>query len=172
LEFPVCVTAEYFKEAAGKIGPLSKKCRDFIESIQPYNTPEIPDEFMVLNVNRNLGILGDWARKDRHRQLHVVASWASNANPKFRLPAGAVLEKFNVSGDGFLEHESEVATFKVSGLGPGMEVEANPNLMIDIAVDEIPKPCSDNDSLGVRLTEMIRAVTIIVNVLDRLSIAE
>src|ERR1017187_7108614 len=74
LEFPVCNSAINFEKSALKIRPLSQKCRTFIQSVQPYNTPEIPVDLMTLNVNRSLGILNDWARKDRHRRLHVVGA--------------------------------------------------------------------------------------------------
>jgi len=171
LEFPVCVTARYFQDAAWKIAPLSQKCRSFIESMQPYNTPELSPELMVLNFNRTLGILSDWARKDRHRQLHVVASWVSKANPKVYVPSPGILRSIVVSGDGFLENKAEIARFKIDGFIPGMAVEANPDLAIDIAVDEIPQPCADNDTLGKRLAEMTIVVSIFIDTIESLTVS-
>lgn len=168
LEFPVCTNPGDFQNAARKIQQLSQKCRNFIQSVQPYNAPKLSPQLTILNMNRNLGILSDWARKDRHRQLHVVASWASNASPKILLPPGATLRYMRVSGDGFLEHQNQIATFRIDGFVPGMEVKANPDLMIDIAVDEIPGPCADNDTLGNRLTKMIMTVTVVVNTIEKL----
>jgi hypothetical protein len=170
LEFPVCVSTRNFKQAARKIAPLSQECRDYIESVQPYNTPKLAPELRVVNINRTIGILSDWARKDRHRQLHVVASWASSASPKILLPDGASLRYLRVSGDGFLENNSEIARFAIDGFVPEMKrkVKANPDLAIDIAVNEKPKPCADNDTLGQRLTQMIAWVSIIVSTLEGL----
>lgn len=87
LEFPMCRSnSEYAKKAAFMLRSLAKGRRAIVESVQPYNVPRIAPELMVFNFNRTLGILNDWARKDRHRRLHVVGSWASNANPKVRCP--------------------------------------------------------------------------------------
>lgn len=154
LEFPICSKRKEFKSSSWKLGPLSQKCRDFIESVQPYAAPELPAELLVRNFNRSLSILNEWGRIDRHRRLHVVASWGSRANPKVFPPEGT-------NGEGFLENNSEIATFALDGFVPGMQVEANPDLAIDIAIDEIPHPCSDNDTLGKRLEAMITAVSVI-----------
>jgi len=42
-------------------------------------------------------------------------------------------------------------------------VSANPNLMIDIAVDEAPPPCADNDILGNRLFNIFLFVEAVVD---------
>jgi hypothetical protein len=139
-----------------------------IEAVQPYNTPELSPDLYIRNWNRNLAILHDWARKDRHRQLHVVGSWGSNANPMVNVPPGATLKSMRVSGDGFLHHEREIARFEIDGFAPGMEVEANPDLMIDIAVNEIPQPCADNDTLGNRLTYIGETVLIVIGNIERI----
>jgi hypothetical protein len=154
LAFPICPSAKEFENAAWHIAPLLNDRRDIIESVQPYNTPKLAPELMVLNFNRTLGILHDWARKDRHRQLHVIGSWGSNANPKVRFPDDTNLAYMTVIGSGFLEDEGHIATFKLDGFTPGMNVQANPDLAIDIAVNEIPPPCADNDTLGNRLLAM------------------
>jgi len=168
LEFPVCSNAAEFLKSARKIEPLSQKCRDFIESIQPYHTPELPAELYIRNFNRNLGILHDWARKDRHRQLHVVGCWGSQASPSIRLPAGTSLKSIRACTDGFLEYEHEIASFEIDGFVPGMKVQANPDLMIDIAVNETPKPCADNDTLGNRLTYIGETVEVTVCTIEHL----
>jgi len=147
LAFPICHSPKDFENAAWHIAPLLNDRRDIIESVQP-------SELIVLNFNRTLGILHDWARKDRHRQLHVIGSWGSNANPKVRLPDGASLAYMTVIGNGFLEDEGHVASFKLDGFTPGTNVQANPDLAIDIAVNEVPPPCADNDTLGNRLLAM------------------
>lgn len=163
LEFPIYTCpSEFAKYAARKIGTLSQTCREFIESVQPYHTPDMQPELMVRNVNRNLGIINDWARKDRHRTLHVVGAWASSANPQLRLPPSATLQHIHVTGEGFLDKEREIATFAIEGYRPGSNVQGNPDLMIDVAVNEDPKPIAETDTLGNRLTEMIGAVAFVV----------
>lgn len=44
-----------------------------------------------------------------------------------------------------------------------MRVQANPDLFIDIAVDEIPPPCADNDTLGNRLLAMLKTTHVVIS---------
>jgi len=168
LEFPICDSAAKFKKASWKIRPLAKKRRDIIESVQPYNAPSLDNNLLVMNPHRALAILNDWARKDRHRRLHIVGGWASSANPQLWLPRGVELEYMMVTYDGLLEHDSEIASFKLRGYVPGAEpkVQANPDVFVDIAVDEPPPMCADNDTLGERTKWMIIYVRAIVREIE------
>lgn len=168
LEFPICPSAEKFAKARWKLRPLTNQYRlDFIEMVQPYNAPAVPDEIRVFNLHRALGILNDWARIDRHRRLHIVGSWASNAEPKFRVPEGTHLAWFMVTYDGFLEHDCEIAAFKIEGWERGMKMEANPDVFIDVAVDEPPTPCADTDTLYNRTRAMAVAVQTVVSSMEK-----
>jgi hypothetical protein len=163
LEFPICLSAEHFKLAEHKIAPLTGQRRLIIEKVQPYNTPpDLPPEIKVFSLNRTLDLLNDWARKDRHRALHVVGSWGSRVSPLLLIPAPAHLEFIESTGEGFIEGEREVARFMISGYIAGMNVQANPNLMLDICVDEDPPPCAANDTLGNRLKAMMILVRTVV----------
>lgn len=166
LEFPICATAEDFENSARKIRPLSDERKVFIESIQPYNAPELTAQQQSFNFNIALGILHDWARKDRHRRLHLVGAWASGAQPKIRLPEGTSLASMDICKDGFLEDENTVCTFTIGGWVPGMKVEGNPDLTIDITADEIPGPRWDGDTLSHRCEAMIRACKAIVGSIE------
>jgi hypothetical protein len=167
LEFPVCAKRTWFDELAFKLGPLSKNRKALIEAVQPYNTPKLAPELMVYNYNRTLGILSDWARKDRHRKLNVLRSWAVEASPKLRLPPGVTLQSLKVRAWGFLEDKDEIASFKLKGFVPGMKVQGNPDVSFDIAVDEVPAPCHESDTLGNRLEAMVRAVAFIAGKIER-----
>ncbi|HML17890.1 MAG TPA: hypothetical protein VK419_12740 [Bryobacteraceae bacterium] len=151
LEFPILTRQGTFDEdyVQRKIRPLSSKRKSFIESVQPYNAGRI---------NRTVGILSDWARKDRHRTLHILLSWAANINPLLRIPDGTSLISIDTRRDGFLEKESVIATFRLTGWIPGMNIEANPNLTIDIAIDETPPPDGPTDTLSNRIEFMFLAV--------------
>jgi len=164
-EFPLCQKrCDYLSFDRA---PLAQKRRDIIESVQPYNVPKIAPDKLVFNQNRALGILNEWARRDRHRRLHVVGSWASNANPKIRCPEGTVLSRLRVSGSGFLEDHDEIATFRLKGFRPGMKVQANPDVEIEIGVNEIPPPCADNDTLGNRLLAMLHSTALVVASIEK-----
>ncbi len=135
LAFPICSTAEFFVNAAGKIGPLAQERRAIIEAVQPYNAREsVPDE---QSIHKNLGILNELARRDRHRVLAVIGSREEDIQPKFRIKLPArVVEIRVIDTVLFLEDNAEVAHFRVEGWKPGMKIDANPNLSIDIALNE------------------------------------
>lgn len=158
LEFPITDSAERFKKSGWKMRPLSKQRRRMIEAVQPYNAALFDADVRL--ANETLGILNDWARKDRHRTLHVVGSWASRLNPMLVVPDGVRIVSLTTSPGGFFDedHDYEVASFVLEGWKPGMEVEANPNLLLDIAVDEPPPLASDDDFLGARIHRMLTTV--------------
>lgn len=83
------------------------------------------------------------------------------------VPPPATLSYMMVTYDGFLEHDCEIASFKIEGYTSGMDVKANPNLFIDIAVDEDPPPCADTDTLDNRLKAMRIHVKTIVAALEK-----
>jgi hypothetical protein len=164
LQFPICSTADQFNNARkAMIAALSEKCKTQIELFQPYNMPDITPELMVFNFNRSLSILNDWARKDRHRRLHMVASFASEARPKLRLPAGVTVTTFEVIEETvLLENEVTIATFQLAGYGSDMQVEGTPDLCVDITIDEYPRRCYGNDTFSNRLMGISRAVTMAI----------
>jgi len=174
LEFPVCDSEADFKKAGWKIRPLTGMRRQIIEDVQPYKTPTLRPELYVLNFNRTIKILHDWARIDRHRRMHVIGGWASQAAPKLWLPPGVDLEWITVANDGLLEHEGEVASFKLSGYVPGSEpkVKANPDVFIDVTVNEAPPPCHDKDTLSNRMRFMPIVVGEIVRAMEQSFIDE
>jgi hypothetical protein len=162
LEFPICDSAGDFKKRGKYIAPLSDERKRIVESVQPYNAPELDSGLKVYNFNRTLGILNNWARIDRHRRLHVVGSWASNVNPLVRAPKGVRVTDMTSVVSGFLGDKTVIARFTLAGYRRGMNVQANPNLSIDVAVDELPKPIADSDTLGYRTFAMLRATEYIV----------
>lgn len=134
LEFPIFTDKGKFQNATRKIRPLAQKRRSIIETVQPYNASSVgPDERFI---NDSLGLLHDLARKDRHRRLRVIGAWASEASPQLRLPEGTELTYMSTMPDCFLKGEREIAEFHLSGWGPDMEIQANPDLFVDVALDE------------------------------------
>jgi hypothetical protein len=83
-----------------------------------------------------------------------------------RAPEGTKITWLNVVGSGFLKDENEIARFRIDGFEPTMKVQANPNFMIDIAVDETPPPCADNDTLGNRLFYILLFVESLVDAFE------
>jgi hypothetical protein len=169
LEFPICESESNFKTSRRKLGRLPREYLEFIEAIQPYNAPDIPDEVKPKNINRNLSMLNDWARKDRHRSLHIARSWAANRAPSLRLPEGVEVERFDITPDALVERDARVATFKLRGWRREMQLEANPNLTIDVAIDEPPPPLNSADTLGHRAYNIAFSVHLVVSTIKDIS---
>ena len=167
LEFPIFPTRRgYAKKAPAKIAPLADKRKDIIKSVQLYNAPKLKPEQIVFNGNRSLRILNDWARKDRHRRLHIVGSWVSRANPQVFCPAGVKVSSLKLVHSGFLEDDNVIATFRLTGKLRGVEIKASANLATQVAVNEPPPPVAGNDNLGNRLAGMMAAVSQVVQMFE------
>jgi hypothetical protein len=167
LEFPICNARDEFpKLAKRRLFALPQNVQDRIEQMQPYNTPPLPAEDMVRNINRGLGILNDLARKDRHRTLHVIGTWVIDLQPEFHLPAGVKLTSLTRMMGGFLSDWNDVATFKLSGYRRGMNVQVNPHVTSHMALDEPPPPCHENDNWGQRFTQMVATVEYVIEDLE------
>ncbi len=54
-----------------------------------------------------------------------------------------------------LDEESQLATFVRDGWEPGMHIEANPDVVIDVASNEPPSPKDASDTLNMRTKQMI-----------------
>jgi len=160
LEFPIRNSeADFLRDAPRMIGTVANQRQAIVESMQPYNqTKAPPDERFI---NESLEMLSSWAKKDRHRALHVVGSWSSNAQPKLRTPPGTGVTRLVTAGNTFLEEDSEIAEFFIEGWTPGMHLQANPDVWIDAAVKDLP-PRDDSDLLGHRCSRMIRSVATII----------
>jgi hypothetical protein len=160
LEFPISASPESFKRSARKIAPLADHHKVWIEDMQPYHDEHLT-EGIALTANA-LDEINDLARRDRHRGLRVIASWGANRNPQFDLPPGCSLEWVHVAEDGLLEHESQVAEFQIRNWKPGLEIHANPNLTIDVTVEDASPPADDEDTLDFRATNWITIVRLLV----------
>lgn len=162
LEFPIRTSKMSFDNVAHKIEPLSDQHRIMIESIQPYDLGE-KTEGMRISAE-TLDLINELARKDRHRGLHVAASWGANKNPWVRVYSDTShVEWIKTTPDGVLEGDDIVARFKISNWTPGTEVEANPNLSIDVTVDQAPPPRDDEDTLHSRTRMMIAVLSEVIS---------
>jgi hypothetical protein len=161
LEFPILPSKSSFDNAARKIRPLTDQHREMIESVQTYQAANQPPAMQIIAAT--LESINDLARKDRHRSLRVIASWTSNKNPQIEtLPDGCRVEWITATPDGPLGDDGVVARFKIDGWRSDMELEANPNLAIDVTIDDAAPPTHDADTLSRRVRMMIVVVEEII----------
>ncbi len=89
------------------------------------------------SLNRSLGILNDLARKDRHRTLHIVGAWPYHFNPQFSvLLRGVSVHDLLIMPPGILEENSVLATFRLEGYTPGMDIQVNPQLRTKVGCNQ------------------------------------
>ncbi|HEX7290589.1 MAG TPA: hypothetical protein VF250_05600 [Conexibacter sp.] len=160
LEFPIRPSETSFNNAARKIAPLADHHKVWIEEMQPYHREHRTDGLQL--TAQILDAINDLARKDRHRGLRVIASWGANKNPQIDLPAGCELEWVQVTPDGPLERQGVVATFKIRNWTPDLQLHANPNCTIDVAVEDAPPPRDDEDTLASRTRHWIALVSLLI----------
>ncbi len=164
LEFPICLTQTSWRDSARKVAPLSDEHRQIIEQIQPYNAAKYPGMTRVI---RSLGILNDWARKDRHRRLHIVRAWLGPVQPRLQIGEPARLASLVARAPGLLEGDTEVARFVLEGWIPGTKIKVSPYIPFEVAVDESPPPEGPTDTLDRRVGEMFYAVRFMVEAFEK-----
>jgi hypothetical protein len=141
--------------------------------VQPYNVTKFSGTARVV---RSLVILNDWARKDRHRRLHVVRAILpqqvampryTKLDPRDRTPARPVkVEWVKYEPAHFLEDDPVVARFGVKDWIPGTRIHANQRLTLEVAVNEPPAREARNDTLSDRVRAMFFAVKWVVEAFE------
>jgi hypothetical protein len=125
IQFPIYTTESAWKTNDYRIKPLTEKHREWVHSVQPYLSRDVEPRQTAL------GVLNDLARKDRHRQLHVVGAYATGASPLVEVPEGSSVLFEVMPASIPLERETVIARFQVIPYAQGDKVEANPNLYIE-----------------------------------------
>jgi hypothetical protein len=135
LDFPVCMDISKFDTAALHKNPFPDKLREWIEHVQPYYAGKTPEE---AEISAFLHILHDCARKDRHRQLHLVAAVPQDLGGIINVPAPARITHVKGIGGNLLEKKCELFEFGIQDTFPGMNINLNGKFTIQVSIDEIP----------------------------------
>jgi hypothetical protein len=159
LEFPITFNpAEWPRLTKRRLDALPTRIQQMIELVQPFNALTLPPAEMLISIGRSLGILNDLARKDRHRQIHIVGSWPIDSKPDFDLPQGVSVSSLKVMPPNLLQEGTVIATFHLDGFIAGMRVGVNPKLRTNFGCGEPPPACHPEDTFDHRIAEMINAV--------------
>ncbi|MEX0754006.1 MAG: hypothetical protein WD556_02670 [Actinomycetota bacterium] len=160
LEFPLCTKPADFGSSAKKIAPIKQpKLRDYIERVQPYHIPHLRRP--GLNgpwLPAALALLNDWARKDRHRRLHVIGGGPIDADPELHCPPGVTISSMKVLDVGLIgKDKTTLAKFRLKNWQPGSDIAVDPNSRISLVSDHPPRE-SNSDTLDDRTDSMVKAV--------------
>jgi hypothetical protein len=159
LEFPITTNPDKWTDLVKKrLRDLPTDVQNGIEAVQPYHSLSMAPEDMVSSIGRSLGILNDLARKDRHRQLHIVGSWPLEVKPNFDFPPGVSLRSFQTMPPLLLREGTVIAKYQLDGFASGMRVGITPNLKTNFGCAEPPSACHPSDTFDRRLGEMVNAV--------------
>jgi len=133
VEFIVRNSADDLDKARWKIRDMEPETQALIERVQPYHGPDVrPDE---TRHRLSIGALNHFARIDRHRRLHVGKDWVMSA-PGISLPPGVTWSRVAIPTSRFVEDERGVLRLTLRGWKPGMEIKADPDVAVEIVLDE------------------------------------
>jgi hypothetical protein len=164
--FPICSNSKQFRQAVSRLSLLSDRQRTFVESLQPYNVPQVSPEGAVVSPHRTLSILNTLAEIERHRSIKIISSWVATTTPVITLPLGIQLKGINVRPYGTVEGADIVATLRLKGFTGNMEVAIKAELQLNPTVDECPLPCHPTDVLSTRMDMMLLVVKDIVRAIS------
>jgi hypothetical protein len=138
--FPICATQGKFENAVRRMKNLPSRLRGLLEAVQPYSGAVGRANGQVWDLGLVLSILNDWARIDRHRRLHLVGTAISRGDLGFERVEGMSIEScdFDVR-EHVLEHDTEIARFKIAGWVPGQKMNVHGKFTFEIVVDEVPR---------------------------------
>jgi hypothetical protein len=136
LEFPICPLQKKFDSAAIHKYSFPQELRDWLGTIQPYSTDKlVPDPDAGLNVT--LEALHNFARKDRHRRLHVCAAFSKNVSfDIIPISNEAAVEYVEPLPTDFLKGKNSFLRFGVIGPIEKLKVNLATGFEIDISIDE------------------------------------
>lgn len=137
IQFPIYDTEKSWMTNEYRIESFSDKHRSWVKAVQPFMGDKSPRHYL-------LPWLNDLARKDRHRQLHVAGAYIAEAAPMVDAPNGAAVPFEEVEPVAFVEGDTVIARFQVVPFSAGDEVEANPNLALDVEIEEFARGRPDD----------------------------
>ena len=138
--FPICVTEDKFDNAVRRMKNLPDRLRGMLETVQPYSRATGRANGYEWDLGQVLYILNEWARIDRHRRLHLAGTAISKGNLAFERIPGMSVEACDFQvGEHVLEHNTEIARFKIAGWVPGKKMNVHGQFAFEIVIDEAPR---------------------------------
>ena len=161
VEFPICHTPKGFDRNPINTDPFPQQARDWLETIQPYNTAKtVGTKYPTLN--RRLEILHNCARKDRHRRLHMVAAVPTAIDWEFTITGPGHITYENPIQANFLEDECVFLEFGIEGVRSrsATNIKLESAISIEVSLNEVPIPPGSN--LGTELHWIVKATEYVV----------
>lgn len=155
LQFPIYSKPKEFRLSAAHFEALSAELRAWIEDVQPYNSEKTASTPFSA-INALLALLNDCARKDRHRELHVVAGWAKRYEGQLRFDPPARLSSIEGNECNFLEAEGEFLRIRIEEFDPNVNINLTSGLEVDLSIEGMP------GIRGEEIGEVLRSIELAV----------
>jgi hypothetical protein len=124
VEFPIFNDPERYTRD-NRVKKLSEKHRIAIADEQPYN-----------GRNPNMWILHELSRAHRHRRIHPILAVLAGQEHQIAVLGGhGTIERQDVVQTGPFQDGDVVMTFEFQALGPYLQVEVKPRVLVDIVLD-------------------------------------
>lgn len=136
--FPIVEPGKVFNRKAIDGIPLPPKLKAWIEAIQPDSvTKRTPgsEEAIVADA---LFYINKFARLDRHRKPHLIASVVSEATSLIKCAAPAKIIEVQSLRANPLEGQYEIATFQIQDATPATELYIEGQLTFEIQIEGAP----------------------------------
>jgi len=162
LEFPICEERRWFENSAVHMGPFPDDLKNWLKALQPYRIGEAIDPNQTELIS-TLRLIHNCARKDRHRQLHVVGAFPTQLRCEFEVSPSTLRVR---NGQGvrvnFLESDDPFFFFEIVGadLRQDCHIKLKSHLTMEVSVDQIPIPSGSRFDTEVK--KMCAAVDYVV----------
>ncbi len=155
--FPICSTDKKFEDSVRRMKNLPTRLRGLLEAVQPYSGAiGRGADGSEWDIGQVLHTLNDWARIDRHRRLHLAGTAISHGHLGFERVAGMSVASCDFFiGEHLLEHDTEIARFKIAGWIPGKKMNVQAQFSFEIVVDEAPRMFKLQDTALAMLLSVI-----------------
>ena len=137
LYFPFAWTVAKLNKATFNSIPFPQQLKDWIASIQPYNTQNLPSGSDEKGIAEALRIIHGFAVGDRHRKPRVVATVVSKNTALIECSPPATITYIQNLVASPQEGQYEIAAFGIDGMTAETEFNVDCNFSVGVAVEDI-----------------------------------
>lgn len=161
---PLCeVRAEFdLLVAQGNLLGLRPDQVRVLQDLQPYQAGDKNRDYIGAVMTHLAGGLAAAATGRR-----LVCAWATNYQPEFQLPDGALVDTLTVQAGGLLAQRTLLAEFQIVPSEGAVTTRVRPNVAFDPVLNAPPWPTSLDDNLSARTSGLLVIARRLIEGLER-----
>jgi hypothetical protein len=133
---------------------LPEKLKTWIKSVQPCFATE-SNELIIKQAAILLGVIHEFARKDRHRRLTIFAAQASEITGEFIFDRPVKLDWIEGCPCNLFESEGILGKFRFAEYVAGLDVDLDAKATMDVVVGDFPMTGKEFSSLPDNLGHVV-----------------